>query len=471
MRCLSALFLLSACSPVTRIGDKIIGLTNPVLVGGLVIGTKPPADPALRAALEANGVMDFTEVRLVVADALALQDIEQALVTDAALTVRAPDPFVMTAGDDGWYGLSRAAAPPYSPGASWTLEADLPDRVLPGTVQVELPEAAVVALDAEHEPGADLVFDLTGQGFDYAYATVFDWRGEEVYSSAPVGNDEIVDLVLPSSDQVERVVIPGDVFQDEDLYIVGMAGMRRAPAETVEGLNEALTAVFAGRLELFPMVAGSRIASTALFFSMEAPEPALGALLDDAGVGTGGFVEVFVADLLALGAGVPGASLTLDGDPVADLGDGRYRLDGFDGIAGDQPFLRVDTDVAQAGVLQPTVPLAVAPDVPSTAVFGQGLSVSLPGGPYQAGFGLVVGADGLTWSNLPETPDAWRFVLEREGDVSALRLPASAFPSPGVYAVGIAPVLSVPGAVIDLNPTFSAALVGSMSFHTVLVTP
>jgi hypothetical protein len=84
---------------------------------------------------------------------------------------------------------------------------------------------------------------------------------------------------------------------------------------------------------------------------------------------------------------------------------------------------------------------------------------------------VVVGADGLTWSNLPETPDAWRFVLEREGDVSAMRLPASAFPSPGAYAVGIAPVLSVPDSVTDLNPTFSAALVGSMSFHTVLVTP
>lgn len=471
MRALPLLLALSACAPVTRIGDKIIGLTNPVLVGGLVLGTRPPADPTLRAALEANGVMDFTEVRLVVADALELRDIDQALVDGAGLTIRTPDAWPLGVGDDGWYALEGIDAPPYAPGGVWEISADLPDRVLPGSVRVPLPQAADLDFDPVRNPGEDLVIDLSGQGFDYAFAAVYDWRGDELYTSAPLDNDAIVDFVLPRAEPLDRVVIPGSAFPQDDFYIVGIAGMQRAPVEGVVGLNEALTAVFAGRLELFPVVAGSRLGATALFLDGGEPDPTIAALIAGAGIEAGGFVEAFVADLLSLGAPVEGADLQLDGSPLVELGDGRYRLGDVDLAPGARHVLRVITPIAPQGVLDPVFTPPPTPGVPSTGVFGQGLTVTMPGGPYQAGFGLVVGADGLTWSNVPETADAWRFVLGRDGGVDAFRIPASAFPAPGTYAIGVAPITSHPDGVSALSPAFSAALTGELTWSQVLVTP
>lgn len=471
MRTLPLLLLLAACAPVTRIGDKIVGLTNPVLVGGIVLGTRPPQDDALRGALELAGVTGFTEVRLVVADALELQDIDQALVTDAGVTLETPEPFAMSPEPDGWYRIGAAGAPSYAVGGTWRISADLPDRVLPGTVDVDLPDVAELDFDPERDPSEDFTLDLSGQGFDYAFAAVYDLEGEERFTTAPTTNEEIVDLVLPAGDPVEQVTIPGETFDAEGVYVVGLAGLQRAPAERVDGLNEALTAVLAGRVELFPVVVGSRIGATALFLGTEVPDPTAAALLAQAGVDTDAIVEVFVADLLAAGGGVAGANVQLGTEPVDDLGEGRYRLEDAPYVPGQQASLRVATDLSAPGVLRPTLPEPVQPGLPATSVFGQGVTATLPGGPYRIGLGVVVGPDGVTWSNVPESPETWRIVLDTEGAVESVRIPPTAFPEPGVYAVGVAAVAEPPTERIDLNAGFSLALAGSMVFDTLIVTP
>lgn len=201
--------VLAACAPVTRIGDKIVGLTNPVLVGGLVLGTRPPQDEGLRSALELAGVTGFTEVRLVVADALELQDVEQALVTDAGVTLQTPEPFPMASEPDGWYRIGDADAPSYAVGGTWRISADLPDRVLPGTVDVDLPDVAELEFDPERDPQEDFTLDLAGQGFDYAFAAVYDLEGTERFTTAPTTNDEIVDLVLPAGTRWSASRSPG----------------------------------------------------------------------------------------------------------------------------------------------------------------------------------------------------------------------------------------------------------------------
>ncbi|MEZ4322647.1 MAG: hypothetical protein R3F61_34590 [Myxococcota bacterium] len=472
---LALVALLAGCSPVTRIGDKIIGLTNPVLVGGLVLGTEAPADDRLRLALEANGVAEFTELRLVVADALELRDIDNALITDAVVTVDTPDPFdLLPSDDDGWYRLDRIDAPPYVPGRTWTLEAELPDRVLPGTVSVPLPSAADFTLDPEHGPGEDLVVDLAGQGFDFAFAAVYDYLGNERWTNAPTTNEEIIDFVLPGGDPVERVVIPGDAFEDETLYIVGIAGMKRAPVEGIEGLNEALTAVLAGQLTLNPVVGGSQLALSGLYLGTEAPEPPLDALIAGAGVDTSALAEIFVVDLLATGEGVSGAIATVDGLAMSEEESpvGLYRLDGLDYTPGDVPLVRVETPISGfAARFEPVLPPPVEPVLPPQSPVGAPLDVQLPGGPWGAGFCVVVGPTGVTWSNIPETGSEWAYVLQNEGTTVRVRIPESAFPTPGAYAIGVAGLQSQPASLTDVNPEFSTGMAGQMTFRPVTITP
>jgi len=247
--------------------------------------------------------------------------------------------------------------------------------------------------------------------------------------------------------------------------------MVRAPAENVEGLNEALTAVLAGRLELFPVVAGSRLAASALFLGAEQPEPAIAAQLSAAGVDLAGSIEVFVADLLTAGTPIEDGNLSVDGLVVAALGGGRYRLDGFDYVPGTVATLSVVAPLAAPGSLTPTLPGSIAAEVPATSFLGQGLTIGLPGDPHQMGLALVVGAAGVTWTNVPDSPEAWQYVLGQDGAVTSLRVPATAFPSPGAYAIGVAAVDVFPEAVRDLNPAYSEAMAGRMSFHSVLIVP
>ncbi|MCB9677075.1 MAG: hypothetical protein H6737_18300 [Alphaproteobacteria bacterium] len=470
---LPLLVLLAGCSPITRIGDKIIGLTTPVLVGGLVLGTQEPADDRLRLALEAQGITDFTEARLVVADALELRDIDNALIPDANVMIDTPDRFPLTVGDDGWYGIDTVEGPRYVPGRTWKIEAELPDRVLPGTLEVPLPPAAVLDIDGEHDPKTDLVVDLSGQGFDFAFAAVYDYLGNERWTNAPSTNEEIVDFVLPNSSPVERVVIPGDAFEDETLYVVGVAGMNRAPDETIEGLNEALTAVLAGELVLTPVVGGSQIALGALYLGFEPPEPPLDALLSAAGVDLGAEAHVYVVDLLGAGAGVTGADATVDGAPmVEDDPAGTYLLDGLDYVPGDVPIVRVDTPLSGlAAVFGPELPGPVEPVFPPQHPAGTDLLVQLPGGPWSAALAMVIGPNGPTWANLPQNGDTWRYVLENEGSMTRVTVPASAFPAPGVYALGVAGVRSDPSWLVDVNPEFSTGMAGQMTFSPITVTP
>jgi hypothetical protein len=465
---------LSGCGAVTRIGDKIVGLTNPVLVGGLIVGTRLPDDPDLAEALEANGVTERTDIRLAVADALELQDVEEALITDAILTLDAPDAVPLVPGDDDWYGLAAPPGPAYVAGETWTLSAELSDRVLPGTVSIPLPEGTAAVLPDVQPPRDALTIDLSGQGYDFAFAAVYDVAGEPLWTNEPAGNDAIVDFVLPGGDPVDEVVLPGEAFPEDGVVIVGIAGMQRAPVEGIEGLNEALTAVLAGELQLEPVVVGSPVGLTAAVLATAPPAPELEPLLLAAGVEATALAEIFVVDLRER-AGVTELVPTADGVPMAPAEPpGRYVVDGLDAAPGDVVMVRADTEMSPfASVFAPGVPDPVAVALPAIHPVDTGLNVPLPTETdWAAGVAIVVGPDGLTYTSVPDPADedgGWQALLEDPTPITALDLPPSAFPAPGPYAVGIAALEDQPDALQDVNGAFSRGVVGTMGFVALTV--
>lgn len=465
---------LLACRPVTDIGDKIIGLTDPVLVGGIVLGSSPPAEPRLRAALEVAGFTGFTEARVVVADALEFQDIDQALIVDAGVTAlpQSGERLPLGVDETGWYVPPTGVRLPYTPGSTLQLEAVLPDRVNPGRVTVPLPNVPDIDVATVHPVGAPLELDLTDQGFDYAFATVYDLDGDELFSNAPTTNDAIVDLVLPTSDPVESVTIPGDVFASEDVFIVGVAGLKRAPDDGIEGLNEALTSVLAGRLELFPILTGPQLVANTLLLDVLPPPPEASAAFAAAGLEEGLSIELQVSDLLLAGEPVEGAAPSLNNFRIPEVGGGRYRLDGLD------PELRGEASVRilVAGVEQTTgydllVPTATPAQVPNVHVLGDDLIVPTPEGPWQTVLVTVAGPDGVTWSNVPQTAESWSFLMRNPAAMEQVRIPDHAFQTAGPHVLAIAALGEQSDTRIGLNPRGSHALAGTVDYHAVFVSP
>lgn len=460
---------LVGCRPITDVGDKIIGLTNPVLVGGIVLGSAPPADPRLRLALQEAGFTGFTEARLVVADALEFQDIDQALIPTAEVTLTAEGeaPVAFLPDDAGWFAPERGQFLSYSPGRTLRVEAILPDRVNPGTIEVPLPDVATIDVAAVRPAGRDLPVDLSGQAFDYAFAAVYDLDGNEVFSNAPSTNDDILDFVLPAEEPVEEVTVPGDVFAAEDIYIVGIAGLKRAPPENIEGLNEALTAVLAGRLSLFPVIVGSPLVANALVLDIPPLDPAARAFVGDA-LPAGLTVELSASDLLLAGEPIEGADVTANGAPMEDVGAGRYRIEGLAHTG--EADLRVDAPgIDTIGTFDLDVPAATEPDFPVGYPAATDMYVSTPGGPWQAMLITVYDANGEVWTNVPSTSAEWKLVVSRSSNMFRARIPAAAFPTPGTYAIAIAGLQSLDDVSTNVNPRFSQVMAGTLGVHTVTV--
>ncbi|MCA9567596.1 MAG: hypothetical protein KC656_07125 [Myxococcales bacterium] len=470
---LSLLVLAAGCRPVTRIGDKIISLTDPVLVGGVVLGSAPPADPRLQSALELAGFTGFTEARLVVADALEFQDIDNALIEDAIVdaTPTGSPTMAFTPDENGWFAPAGPGFLPYTPGKVLRVSAELPDRVNAGIVDVPLPDVAEVDVEPVHEPGEPLVVDLVGQGFDYAFAAVYDLDGNEVFTTAPSTNQDIVDLVNPANDPIESVTVPGETFQEDDIYIVGLAGLKRAPSENVEGLNDALTAVLAGRLELFPIVSGSPMVLNGLVVETADPPPAFATQLAALGISPGVAVELQASDLLLAGAPIVHAAVTMNGQTVTEVGEGRYRVDGAEADLRGEATVRVNApgieDIGGYDLLIPPAPTA---DLPATFPAGYDLYVPVPDGPWQAVLVTVVGPNGVTWTNVPQEAAEWSLLMRNEAEMTRVRVPAVAFPEAGAYAVGFAALESQVDTRVNLNPRFSHVLTGTLAFQSIVIT-
>lgn len=472
MRMLLPLLALCACRPITAIGDKIIGLTEPVLVGGLIIGTSPPDDPELQAALEEAGLLGTSQARLVVADALEFQDIEAALLQDVEVefTPENGQAVAFQVDDAGWYGPTGDL--PYEPGTTARITAVFPDRMSPGIVDLPLPEVASVDVERTHPSGTPLTVDLSGQGFDYAFATVYDLDGVERYSNAPTTESEIIDLVLPAGDPVESVTIPAEVFTADEVLVVGVAGLKRAAPEGIEGLNEALTSVLAGQIELFPVVTGSSLVANAVVLDVLPPPDEVQAAFAADGLESGLTADVQAADLLQAGAPVEGAAVSLNGVRMYDLGAGQYHLEG------ESPELRGEATVRvlpvgddTAGGFDLLVPLATDAGVPSAHAQGSPLTVDAPGGPWKAVLVSVADASGVRWSNMPETAAEWQSLVLSDTDVDQVTIPASAFPDVGPYVVAVAGMEDQSDTQVGLNPQTSHALAGTLDYHPVLVGP
>jgi hypothetical protein len=95
----------------------------------------------------------------------------------------------------------------------------------------------VPAPPATHAAGTQLVVDLSGQGFDNFVGVVADSDGNLTWDSRPEDAGGYVDWIRDSG-EVTTVTVPGSAFPDPGQpYVLGLAGVVKAPDADFEGFN------------------------------------------------------------------------------------------------------------------------------------------------------------------------------------------------------------------------------------------
>lgn len=238
---LAVLPALSGCTVLTA-DDLFEGLTNPLVVQGLVLSIDAPPSPV---DLPSAGFVEGAAATVFLADAAEVSEVAQVPVQEADVRLIGSSIGTVVASEvaPGTYVATSADGLAYFEGERLELRVAVgPDVSLAG---LELPAAPVLTLPSVHSAGTDLVIDLTGQGFDATIVAVFGSAGL-TYSNAPGDVEELYAFTRPGQDPVVR--IPGSTLDQPGFHAVGVAGLVNTRAADFDNMNTVLSNVGGGKM-------------------------------------------------------------------------------------------------------------------------------------------------------------------------------------------------------------------------------
>ncbi len=242
---LAATVGLAGCDAFDSTRDAIDGLTNPSIALGLVIAVDEPEE----ADLSSTDLEVGTAFSLFLGDASSAADIENAPINNATVTlegVQTDDP------TEGVYLITPDRGLVYEDGATWQVAMSLPSGEASATL--ELPIAPDFDPITEQTAGTGVSIDLTGQGYNAVVVVVIEASsGDLTYSTEPQTAREVYDLTR-GNDEVTGIEVPGEAFPSEnEVYVLGIAGLNHANGADVDGVNSLLSSVSAGKMVFQPV--------------------------------------------------------------------------------------------------------------------------------------------------------------------------------------------------------------------------
>ena len=198
----------------------------------------------------------------------------------------------------------------------------------------------------------------------------------------------------------------------------------------------------------------------------------------------GVFAQVFLADATSaddlskapVGQATVKATVGAN-DPIRleEIETGSYTATNADGLVYQvNANVEISVDLeGGAGILSNKLPAAPELNIPKQQSQNTALVVNLSGN-YNAVLGVVVNAQNqnVIWSNEPTTPEEIYNFSRSTDIVETLEIPASAFSSPGVYAVGVAGLVNGNSDDYEnVNSLLSGFMAGKMGLYPVTVLP
>jgi hypothetical protein len=492
MRHASWFLLLGGCGLLQKCGDKFVDdlneildpLTNPVVIQGVVLTFDQPSDPLLRDVLESSVIDAGVQAEIYLGNASSAGNLDDSMLPGATVSLVASStvPALEDPERPGIYNVTPSSGLFWEEGAIWSVEAKVKGQGAASRLAVELPPSANVVVPELHEANTPMTLDFSGQGFQSALAFVFAIDGTITYSNNPQTAEEAFGLASRTTD-ITNFEIPAEAFPDDNLYLVAVGGMRHSQDLQAKNVNQVISNLMAGRMQLFPVVIGSSVLAQGTLLDVELRvDPAFASVLERADILPGTTATVFVADAADRDgtleeAAVEDALVFVNGDErvqAENLGEGNYVVP-----AGELSW-QVDEEwtvevIAGAtdGVLRGTLPEGMVLVPPLQHRANTPVPFDLTGRPYDAVFFVVVDEDGeTTWSNEPTTAEEYAALLTDPPPMGPTEVPGSAFPRPGVYAMGIGGLRFADPATFDgLATDASGLMAGRMVFHPMTVTP
>lgn len=249
-----ALLSLTGCEAFQKARDTLDGVLQPVVVEGLVLGIQAPQGTGADDLFQDSPYAAGTAVTAFLADAQEVADLENAPITDAEVVVDVGDAtFDIPALGEGGYSRVPDGAMVYDAGQTWSLSIT---RTADGESSTGVASLALPAdhdfseqLPMFHTAGEAIDLDFTGLDYDAALVVVLDQDGV-AYSNEPTTIREVYEFTHGNGDLTTET-LPGEVFTEGGIFLVGVAGMTNTRAADLEGVNTALSTVMMGKMRFY----------------------------------------------------------------------------------------------------------------------------------------------------------------------------------------------------------------------------
>lgn len=243
----SSLFLLSAllvgCDRLAAVDE----LTDPVVAQGLYLGLDVP-DAYQDDLAGAEGFEYAALCNVFLAFVANPSELADAPVEGATIHLRSPANGTLTFRDEGGgkYTLDSSDGLVYEVGEEPVITFEHEGRE--SRLTVLAPEAPAVALSGTMPRESAMEVDLSDYTFRNAVAAAYDLdRSKLTWDNLPTEVDEVYEFTR-REEPIEEIELPAEAFMRKGNYVVGVAGMKVAESDALEGVNTSLSSFVAGRL-------------------------------------------------------------------------------------------------------------------------------------------------------------------------------------------------------------------------------
>ena len=182
--------LMSGCGQLEDVKDAFEGLTDPLVVEAVLIGAVEPESELID--LSETDFADGTTIKVFVADATSIDDLESGALDGATVDLKSPSlgTLPLDAVVGGLYTANGQDGLEYFANEEYVISITNGDTL--HKVAVSAPHPVDIDVPEQHSAGANLLIDLTEFDYDAVLVAVLDvTSGEITYSNEPDGIQEM----------------------------------------------------------------------------------------------------------------------------------------------------------------------------------------------------------------------------------------------------------------------------------------
>lgn len=223
--------------------DTVEGALNPLVGVGIVLGVEAPETELVDLA--ALGTEQGTAATLFLADAKEVNDLENAPVDDATVTVTGNVDAEAARQGDGLYLVEPDQGLEYAAADTWSITIERGEAT--SSAAFTLPSGVGLSVPPHINAGEDLAVDFSGNGYNAAIVVVVNVEsGEVVFDNRPEGIQEYYQFLTGQAPTL--VTIPGSTFAAESSYAIGAAGLTSGAGDDLENMNTVLSKFMSGTM-------------------------------------------------------------------------------------------------------------------------------------------------------------------------------------------------------------------------------